>query len=106
MVKCMKYEMHYVDTQSQTKQNVKWFILNFIIDASIAVFIDIAVFIAYIFTGDEFADMLRSIFAELSGWFINANFIPIIIILQIVIIAAVEVKRRKVYVKITPKGSN
>lgn len=46
----MEYEMYFTDTQSKTKQNAKLFILNFIIDASIAVFID-----------DEFADMLRSI---------------------------------------------
>lgn len=104
MVKCMKFEMYYADKKSKVKQSITWFILNFIIDASIAVFVDIAVFIVYIFTSDEFADFLRLFSVKLSEWFIDTNFIPFVIAIQTIIIIAVEIKRRKVYVKITPRG--
>lgn len=100
----MKFEMYYDDKKSKVKQSITWFILNFIIDASIAVFVDIAVFIVYIFTADEFADFLRLFSVKLSEWFIDTNFIPFVIVLQTIIITAVEIKRRKVYVKITPRG--
>lgn len=60
--------------------------------------------ILYLFTCDKVSELLKLISADLSEWYINASFVPILIVLQTIAIICIEIKRREVYVKITSKG--